>query len=210
MVGNPTIPGAPLGHNCLMVVRKYGSRAARVTDVAYGLNIGSTEDEAATTRAYYPINQYIPAFDLTYVFTSKAERDAFSRWLQTYMGRVATNQNIGGYVYVQVPARNIAFNGVPLGPLVYGESVPTDLTYAVTVRYVGVTNPISGVGKSSLAGVSQFQLPRKDTKDAPYFYPAGTQKSGQESLEGTLYDPTPPPTTLPPSYGLVGGPDRRE
>jgi hypothetical protein len=201
---NPTIPHAPAGYNCLMVVQKYGSRVAMVTDISYALNIGSSEDEAASRRVYYPLNQYIPAFDISYVFKSRVERDAFNQWMQAYMQKAASNQNIGGYVYVQIPARNIAFNGVPLGPLVYGEAVPTTPSYPLSVRYVGVTNPTSAIGKTALAGVSQFQLPTKDTKDAPYFYPAGKQKAGAETLEGTLYDPT-PPRTVPPVGGGGGG-----
>jgi hypothetical protein len=197
-----TIPGAPQGFNCLMVIRKYGSKAVRCLDVAYGLNIGSTEDEAAARRVYYPLNQYIAAYDLILAFATLAERDAFNNWLQTYMARAASNQNIGGYVYVQVPAREVAFNGIPLGPLMYGDTVPNDLYYPTTVRFIGAVSPVSGVGvSSSLAGVSQFRLPSKDTTDAPHFYPGGTQKSGATSLAGTLYDPSPPPVTLPPQGG---------
>jgi hypothetical protein len=202
---NATIPGAPEGFNCLMVIRQYGSKAVRCLDVAYGLNIGSTEDEAAARRVYYPLNQYIAAYDLVLAFTSRGERDAFNHWVQTYMQRASANQKIGGYVYVQVPARNIAFNGVPLGPLTYGDTIPNDLYYPTNIRFVGTVSPISAVGNSSvLSGVSQFRLPTKDTTDAPFFYPGGTQKSGASSLEGTLYDPT-PPTVKPKKKQDTGG-----
>lgn len=206
MSGRATIPGAPDGFNCLLAVRKYGSKIVRCTDVSYPLTIGSNEDEAANRRVYYPLNQYIPGFTLGFEFVSRAERDSLNNWLLSYMRKVADNQSIGGYVFVQVPARNIAFNAIPLGPLTYGEQTPPNLRYPASMQFQGAVSPVSGVGiKSALTGISQFKLPSKDTRDAPYFYPAGNQKAGAVSLQGTLYDPIPVSTIPDTNQGGGGG-----
>lgn len=203
-----TINGAPEGFNCLMTIRKYGSKTVRVTDVAYDLTIESTEDEAAARRVYYPVSQYIAGYDLALAFASMLERDVFNSWLESYMRKAASNQSIGGYVFVQIPGRSIAFNGVPMGPLTWGEQTPADLQYPMQIRFVGAVSPTSAIGTTTaLAGISQFQLPRKDTTEAPFFYPAGTQKSGAVSLQGTLYDPT--PVTQLPNNSSGGGGGRR-
>lgn len=210
MPSKVTISGYPEGFNCLLTVRKYGSAAVRCTDVSYALTIGSTEDEAAAQRVYYPLNQYIAAYDLIFAFKSKAERDSLNNWLRNYMRKVSSNQSIGGYVFVQVPARNTAFNGIPLGPLTYGEQTPQVLQYTAQMRFVGASSPISAVGqKSALAGISQFKLPSKDTKEAPYFYPAGNQQSGAVSLQGTLYDPIPVSQIPDTTSGGGGGGGRQ-
>jgi hypothetical protein len=94
---------------------------------------------------------------------------------------------------------------VPLGPLTWGEQTPQNLQYPTQIRFVGAVSPTSAIGsKTKLSGISQFQLPKKDVSEAPFFYPAGTQKSGAVSLQGTLYDPI-PVTQLPDNNQGGGG-----
>lgn len=207
-----TIAKAPAGYNCLLSISGYGSRTVRCQSVSYGVAISTTEDNSAHSRTLYPLSEYVAAYDLALSFTTRTERDKFCTWLRTYMNRVSRNEKVSGYVYVQVPARRQAFNGVPIGRLLYGDALPTDLTYPLGIRFIGVADPISAVGGKTASAklISTFQGPKEDRQNAPYFYPAGRQKSGAESLAGTLYDPVyvppPAPRKKAPTGGGGGGP----
>lgn len=203
------IPGAPEGYNGRLSIRSYGSRVVRVTAISYGVEATTQMDESAGSRVLYPLARETVSFTLEMAFLSWAERESFTAWASTYMRRVAANQPIGGYVYVIVPARRFARNGIPVGPLPYGDRIGT-VGYPVTLPFVGVHEPVSAVGRTPSGGVSYYRPPSKDTTQAPFFYPAGKQKAGAESLEGTFYDPTPPdsgtvsepePSVRPPNNG---------
>lgn len=208
-VANPTITGAPNGHNCLFSVKSYGSRSVMVTDIQYVVQINSTESNAAHSHTFYPLNTYVSTFDISLVFKTYAERESLNKWLRTYMERVSSNQSIGGYVYVYCPIRKFTRDGVLQGNLTYGDSSPNDMAYPCTLRFTGTRDPISikGGNLAKFGQISQFIEAKNDKADAPFFYPAGTQKAGKESLAGTLYDnpvntpkiPAPPKPPKPPS-----------
>ncbi len=182
----PTISGATEGFNTRLTARGYGSRLLRCVRLAHGVEVGTQEDAAANGRALYPLNVVAPTFLVSAVFVDWAEREAFSRWAVDYMRRAATNQRVSGYLYVEVPARRFARYGVLAGPLVYGDVVGT-VSYPCDLTFVGAQDPV-GASRASF-----YRAAAKDTVAAPYFYPSGSQKAGAESLEGTLYDPTPSP-----------------
>jgi hypothetical protein len=182
----PTIPGAAAGWNCRLTARGYGSRLLRCLRVAYGVEIGVQEDFAANARTLYPLNRTSPVFLLSAVFQSWEEREAFNRWASVYMRKVATNQPVSGYLYVEVPARRFARYGVLAGPLVYGETIG-DVSFPSNLTFVGAQTPVAD------SRTSYYRPASKDKTEAPHFYPSGSQKAGAESLEGTLYDPTPQP-----------------
>jgi hypothetical protein len=187
---SPDIPGAPLGYNCRLSARGYGSRVLRCVRISYRVQIGTTDDEGPNARAVYPLHRLVPGFTVVAAMLSYAEREAFNRWMREYMQRVASNQRVSGYVHVSVPARGFSRAGVPVGPLAYGDQAG-QFYYPTTIGFVGATDPISAVGGGSPAGSSRYIAPSKDRTEAPYFYPAGNQKAGAESLEGTFYDPRP-------------------
>lgn len=199
----PTIAGAAEGYNSRLTARGYGSRLLRCERVGYPLEVGVAEDRAANSRSLYPLNRTSATFLISAVFQTWEEREAFNRWARQYMLKVATNQPISGYLYVEVPARRFARYGVLAGPLLYGEAVG-DKAYHVDLTFVGAQDP---VGDSR---TSYYQPAAKDRNDAPSFYPSGTQKAGAESLAGTLYDPK-PAATVPgvdepaPSRRFPGG-----
>lgn len=194
-----TIPGAPLGYNCRLSVRDYGSRLVRVESLSFPMEIITSEAAGTVGRVMYPLQIELPGFSVDVVFITRQERDSFNDWVSEYMRRVASNQHIGGYFYVVVPARRFAQCGVPIGPLMYGDWVGM-LGYHMTLQFVGAQQPLSAVGYNSDHGVSYYKPPTADQAQARYFYPSGTQLSGRGVLEGTLYDP------IPPEGGSVGEP----
>lgn len=189
-MAGPDIAGAPVGYNARITAAGYGSRLLRCLRVSYGVQVNTTDDEAASARATYPLARVIPSFTLVVSLHTLAERDAFNAWVREYMRQVTTNQRVSGYMNVTVPSRNFSRSGVPVGPLTYGAR-SGDFWWPTQISFVGVTDPVSAVGASTVPGASRYVGPSKDTTDAPYFYPAGTQKAGAESLEGTFFDPRP-------------------
>ncbi len=130
-------------------------------------------------------------------------REAFNDWAREYMRKVATNQPVAGYVYVEVPTRRFTRYGVLAGPLLSGAAIG-DLSYRVDLTFVGAQVPLADVH------TSYYKAAPKDLVEAPHFYPSGTQKAGAESLEGTFYDPRPTPAVAPvaeptPSRKFPGG-----
>jgi hypothetical protein len=206
---NATIPGASLGYNCRLSVRGYGSRLVRVESLAFPMEIITSEAAGTIGRVMYPLQIELPGFSLDVVFITRQERDGFNDWVSGYMRRVATNQHIGGYFYVVVPARRFAQSGVPIGPLPHGDRVGM-LGYRMTIQFVGAQQPLSAVGYNTDHGVSYYKPPTADQAQARYFYPSGTQLSGREDLEGTLYDPTPAQSgSVGEPTNVVGSRDRR-
>lgn len=194
MADAATFPGAPAGYNCRITVRGFGSRLVMCTRLAYGVEVGAREDEAARARSLYPLYRTSPSFSLAAVFASWRQREDFNSWAADYMARAVSRQGASGYAYVEVPTRRFSRYGVLTGPLMYGAAVG-DLAYHVDLTFVGAQDPAPGIG------VSYYLPASKDRTEAPYFYPAGTQPAGAESLEGTFYDPTPAGAT--PDVGEV-------
>jgi hypothetical protein len=206
-VGSPTIAGAPAGFNGRLSVALYGSRVVRVTSISYPLEVVSSEDVGPVGRVMYPVACEVPGFTLGLIFVSRQEREGFSEWLRGYMERVVADQRVGGYVYVYVPARGFARNGVPIGPLAYGDEVGL-ASYPVTVSFVAAIEPISGVGKTRVDEVSYYQGPSKDAASVTHFYPAGIQRAGLDEVERVLYDNTEPVLSMVGEPGPLTGPAR--
>jgi hypothetical protein len=190
-MASATIPGAPAGFNTRLSVALYGSRVVRTISISYPLEVVSSEDVGPVGRVMYPVACEVPGFTLGVVFVSREEREGFCEWMRIYMERVVANERVGGYVYVYAPARAFGRSGVPIGPLEYGDQVGVT-SWPLTLNFVGAIEPISAIGKTAVGGVSYYKGPSKDKDQAPFFYPAGTQAAGRESLEGVLYDPEGP------------------
>src|SRR5882724_4138391 len=146
-MASPTIPGAPAGFNTRLSVALYGSRVVRATSISYPLEVVSSEDVGPVGRVMYPVACEVPGFTLGLVFLSREEREGFCGWMRAYMERVVANERVGGYVYVYAPARGFGRNGVPIGPLEYGDQVGM-VSWALSLNFVGATEPISAVGKT--------------------------------------------------------------
>jgi hypothetical protein len=187
-VTSPTIPGAAEGYNGKMSAAGYGSRLVVVLGISHGPRVAAEEAEAANYRVLYTINQQGSSFSIRLSFRDWQQREDFSAWMREYMRRVATNQRVSGYMLTQVPARRFSRLAVPMGPLPYGDEVGA-ITYPLEMQFKGASDPTSAVGSSAPAG-SRFVAPAKDASAAAY-YPAGVQRAGAESLEGTFFDTTP-------------------
>lgn len=180
----------------------HGSRAVRVISIAYGLGIISTESEARSRRAFYPVVTTSSSFGMDIAFVSWEEREAFNQWLARWMRAVTTKAGTDGYMRIEVPGRRFTRTAVldnGSGPT-YGEAV-TDVGYKVHLDFCGASDPIDSAIEIRRM-LSVFRLPDEGRKQARHFYPGGKQVKGAASLEGTLFDQTEeevirPETTTP-------------
>lgn len=184
-----TISGAREGRNCRLSVSGYSSITVQAVALALVVNINASDEDAGSRRAYYPFSVVSDSFSLIVIHNSWAQREAFNAWIRGYMNKVIANDKIGGTIKVELPVRRFVRNAVPKGTVNYGARFD-DVSFTTTIQFVGALNPLSAVGQSAVSGVSYYKPPTNDPT-AKYFYPSGTQVSGAESLQGTIFDSSP-------------------
>ena len=202
-MGGVTITGAKEGFNGLLAVTGYGSRTVRVARVGYGVEIYSEQESNAQSKAFYPGWLQDPDFTLEILHATLAERDGFNQWLSTYMERVTRGSIAQGSMLVYVPTRNFTRRAVPTGTLTLGDSINAQgKAYRTTLTFRGATDPMSAKAASS------FRAAKVDPKGSAPFYPAGSQKKGEESLDGTIFDAATDPAVaaLLDHYGVTRAP----
>lgn len=171
MADTATIPGSPVGFNCLLSSAGYGQRAARAIGISYGVDISSSEDEMRDSHVFYTLNVTESDFVLGLIFVSMAERLDFANWLSGWAKAVASNAQVSGYISVSIPVRDYSRRAVWEGGLVYGDAIGTT-SYPLALQFIGASDPVSAVGKSSVVGDSFVETATRDTTDAPFFYPS--------------------------------------
>lgn len=156
--------------------------------IDFGLDIiASADSEARSRRAFYPVVTDGSRFTISVGFTSWTEREGFNKWLANFMRSVSEGSAKHGTMTVRCPNRNFVRVGVPQGPVVYGEGI-RDVAYTTDLAFVGATDPVDITVASKLVSALQ---PKSLNASNRFFYPTGQQIKGAESLEGTLFDPTP-------------------
>lgn len=177
---NATISGAGLG-----------TRKVRATKLVFGLGIiASSDNEAKSRRAFYPVVTTGSSFTMTAVFVSHEEREEFNTWLSGHMVGVSEDTASSAVLTVRVPyydfVRTCVFANDRTPGLEYGEGV-TDVGYLLDLEFLGASDPVNLDLGSRMAGISYFKQPKRGA--SRYFYPAGVQVRGAEELDATVYDP---------------------
>lgn len=178
-----TIAGAAEGFNGQLAVTGYGSKTVRVEKVQYTVNVYSNEAANAQTKAFYPGWLQDSDFGLDLVSLDIDERDSLNRWLTGYMSYASTGRLSAPVMAVRVPARNFARLAIPTGTLVFGDSLHQQgQGYRTSLVFHGATNPVA------IKNASSFKAAQVDPTLSAPFYPNGSQKSGAEALDGTIFD----------------------
>lgn len=178
------------GHSGRISSRGVGGRDIRVTALDFGLGIiASSDSEARSRRAFYPVVTTGSSFSMTIVFISYEERGRFTRWMKDYMTSVAMGTATSGIMTIRVPSKNFVRTAVPETEIPFGEGV-TDIGYEVTIGFKGASDPVNMNLSKKMAGISYFKGPTDDA-ESRYFYPAGRQVKGAEALDGSLFDADP-------------------
>jgi hypothetical protein len=178
-------------------VNGYGSRLVTVLSVAHGMEVVGEEARARRHRDFYP--HYVSRGSVRVVvwFRDQPEADAFAKWLWTYSLRLADPSQQLGPARVLVPGFAFDRTGVIESGLVFGDDQGNPGTVAMALVFSGTADAASFVNPE----VSRFTAAAKDQAASKYFYPEGTQQSGDEGLDaiyrdryGEIADPDPPPT----------------
>jgi hypothetical protein len=179
------------GENCTLSYQRDGVTRAyrlRCTTLTHGLAQVAAESHARRTRAYYPHRRSQAQFMATFALrgrryiTEHSEYERFNVWLKAYMEYILDqDQNGQRGMLVTIPARNFSRQGVPLGPVQFGEHVGSML-WLQTVTFETTFEPLD----TSFA-VSEFKTNGTDKdKNARFFYPPSRQLSGNQKPD--VYD----------------------
>lgn len=163
-----------------------GKKRIRVTKLAQKISVIAEDDEARSRRAFYPRVVTSSGFTMEIAFISYGERSQFNFWLSTYLKTVVDGTARSGTMEVLIPAYDFQRTCVPRAVLEYGEGYD-DYGYTLPIEFIGASDPLDLSLGAKSAGASFFKMPenREITK---YFYPAGRQVKGAESLDGTTFD----------------------
>lgn len=175
------------GYNGYIGSTGYGRRRVRVIRLKRKVSQPADQEaEGRRRRAFYPMIVTSSGFEIDVVHISYAERGKFNRWLRRWMEMVVDGTAPSGVMTVSIPHYRFTQVCVPETDLNYGEGV-TDYGYITTLGFVGASDAIDLDLGARMAGVSYFQMP-KNNQTSKYFYPAGRQVAGAESLDGTIFD----------------------
>ncbi len=169
-------------NNARLSVKGFGSRLAVVTKIDYSIESFSEEGSAARYKAHYPLWMMDTAFTVTFAFASSHERHVFCHWVQDYMERLTTNRLNSGSMHVSVPSRKYSRWGVPVGNLLYGDSVAqSGRVYFVAINFLGAREQIKA--KDS----SEYKSSRVQASVTDRFTPGGNQRGGK-TFDNALFD----------------------
>ena len=188
------------------------SRWFVVSRVAYGIDVNASEQQTARYKTVYFRRSYHTNFAVGLIFNGWTAYQTGMNWFLSY-GNAFSNPDVGATppmtFLITMPTefghgRTISYSGVgvPSTGMAFGDKVG-EFLYTPTISFVGATNPNS---VSSLNDTSSILRPghwgtpamHTWTKQAPFFYPLGTQPGSTVQL-GTptsIYN-SPPPSKAP-------------
>lgn len=178
------------GFNATLSAAGFGTRKVRCNMLQQKIGIIANEDGPARTRqAFYSVVVTGSSFSMGMEFYSYAERESFNRWFRRFTEAVLDRTAPNAYMTVRVPSRRFVRTAVPETEIEYGEGLE-DLVYTLTIGFVGASDPLNSRVMRDRKLISQYRGPKRRGVSR-YFYPAGNQVAGAESLEGTIFDPRP-------------------
>lgn len=178
------------------------SYQVRVGNISHGVQMISAESAARTQRAYYPHKSALQQFTIRVLLKNWDERTDFVGWLSTY-AQTALNPDTAlqwfPWMDVSIPVRNFNQVGVPLQGYQWGAHTGM-MYFPVDVLFEAATSP----GQNGVPAVSsvlnQWSAFATDAS-IQYFYPFGTQLSGnqQGTYANIVYPGDPTQFTKQPS-----------
>jgi hypothetical protein len=202
---------ARLGLNCALsyarggVIHRYRVRAGAI---AHGVSMIAVESAARTFRAYYPHRPARQAFSVIVLLKDWDERRDFTTWLATYAAFAIDpdlQQDFFPWMTVSIPSREFAGQGVPVQGYQWGAHTG-QMMFAPQVVFEAATSPWQN-GLPHLSRVINKWEAFASDKAVQYFYPIGTQLSGnQQGNFSKIIYPGNPEQFNGPSQPAPGGP----
>lgn len=170
--------------NGLLSASGYGDRRVAIIRVGYGITIDGSTDTARNYEAFYPKRVTQEGFVVTVVLAYHERAQEFAEWMEHYAHGLAEPGSAIGPMRVLVPAMGFDLTGVPTSGVVFGDKIgkwlfPMDLSFAGVADASEFHNPV----------VSRFKSATSNDRASRYFYPAGTQQSGNQGLDPLTRDP---------------------
>lgn len=179
------------GLNCTMSYPRGGNTRAfriRVGRIQSGFEMIASESAARATKAYYPRQTAPTQFAIQPLLIGYEEKVAFNGWLMRYVNFLLDPGRAGKVppqITVTIPRRNFKRVGVPVEGFEFGDHLAS-MVWTPNLVFETSREPIdwSDTFKTSrvLSGLSSAK-----SAESEYFYPTGTQLSGDASPAGS-YD----------------------
>lgn len=175
------------GLNCTLSYMKGQRRMAyrvRATVLTHGMKVIYDESQARVRKAFYPHRLSSAQFMVGVDLVGEAEYKSLSNWLASYADYILDpDLRFGEFpsMAVSIPSRDFLRKGVPLSGYEWGDAVgkmvwTVGMTFE-TAGEPGERNP----ALSKVGGIAMYD------KDSRYFYPTGTQLSGQAAPPDGTY-----------------------
>lgn len=175
------------GENCLITIAQFGKVRVKAERVTHGMSIVeySSSGQTRRYRAFYPSKRTSGSFELDLVFTTFRGYKKFAEWLERYSRHASNPRTATNAARVVIPSRKFDKVGVLESGITYGDRVGAT-SYRMQLAFVGSRSPVEVSNQTA----SRFVLPaaKKKDKALPYLYPAGTQLSGNDRGEDTIWD----------------------
>lgn len=186
------------------------SYQVRASGVSHGIQPIFTESAARVRKVYYPHRVSLTQFGVQVELLDEAEYISLSSWMADYADWALNSSayDVFPYMLVFIPSRNFYRRGVPVSGFEWGDrAARVDWGYTIafeTVDDFGVDGLQHATTKSEQSRATGPALTENTTK---YFYPTGTQLSGQNAPPDGTYQVAitqeditgPPPEQPPPS-----------
>jgi hypothetical protein len=179
------------GLNCTLSYARGSSNntyKVRVTGFTHGTMMVSEESHARSHRAYYPHRSAPERFGITVILRGQTERRDFMNWLGSY-GEYVVDPDRSGIDFpamtVTIPTREFTGVGVPLQGYEWGDHVGA-MTFQHQLVFESSVDP-GQTDQPKTSSVDNKWVAFAQDEAIQYFYPFGTQLSGDTAPAGN-YD----------------------
>jgi hypothetical protein len=186
-----SIASTPGFVNCFFSWGKSGASKVfqtRCRGIAHGFDVIAEESHARQTRAFYPRQVADQGFVVTLELRGYQELQEVMRYLREY---VQSFMNVTkNAMYVVIPARSFTRLGVPVGGIVDGDHVGSNV-FLSSIRFESVYDPADPELVSKSHNTSQYSRFDASTSGADpaakFFYPAAVSTNDPNASGDLLY-----------------------
>jgi hypothetical protein len=184
----------------------------RVSDIGHGADMIYSESQARTRRAFYPHRVAEQQFSLTVLLKDWHERSHFTDWLASYASYAIDPDSSDAtfpWMYCWVPGREFIRRGVPLAGYQWGAHTGM-MMFTPQIVFAAALTP-GHPGPPSVSSVINKWGAFGSDKAIQYFYPIGTQLSGNQTGNYNPVQQFPSDPSqfnqqpMPPVYPTPGG-----
>jgi hypothetical protein len=195
----------------------------RVGNIGHGVDMIYDQSQGRTQRAFYPHRVAEQQFTLMVLLKNWTERTHFTNWLASYASFAIDPDSSAAtfpWMSCSVPGREFARKGVPLAGYEWGAHTGM-MMFTPQIIFAAATTP-GQKGQPAISSVINKWGAFASDKAIQYFYPVGTQLSGNQAgnysriqypfdpsqfnqQPSTPVFPTPTGTAPAPPIGVIPG-----